>query len=139
MVVIDASVWISHLIPHEIHHGASRRWLMGIINDGGAIAVPALLLAEVGGAIARRTGDPDLGYEAVAHIIATPNLRLVYTDEELGLLAAHLAAAQRLRGADATYVAVAQRLDIPFASWDQELLNRAAAVVTVQTPAPEGG
>ncbi|MFQ5419300.1 MAG: hypothetical protein ACE5EY_02940 [Anaerolineae bacterium] len=61
MIVTDASVWVSHLIAQEIHHSVSRRWLTASVHNNIVIAAPALLLAEVGGAIARRTGDIDLG------------------------------------------------------------------------------
>ncbi len=134
MIVTDASVWVSHLIAQEVHHAISRRWLTAVVHSNTVIAAPALLLAEVGGAIARRTGDADLGHQAVNHILSTPNLRLVYTDSSLGMLAADLAADWRLRGADAMYVAVAQRLKIPLVSWDQEQLARAAGAITAYMP-----
>jgi len=134
MIVTDASVWVSHLIAQEVHHAVSRRWLTTIVQSNTSIAAPALLLAEVGGAIARRTADAGLGHQAISHILSTPNLRLVYTDSELGILAADLAADQRLRGADAMYVAVAQRLGIPLISWDQEQVTRASGVVMAYMP-----
>ena len=134
MIVTDATVWVSHLIAQEIHHAVSRRWLTAVVHSSTVIAAPALLLAEVGGAIARRTGDANLGHQAVKHILSTPNLRLVYTDSALGMLAADLAADQRLRGADALYVAVAQRLKIPLVSWDQEQVARASGAITVYMP-----
>lgn len=137
MIVTDASVWISHLIAQDIHHSTSRRWLTAIVNQGAAIAAPALLLAEVAGAIARRTGDTDLGNKALNHILSTPDLHLVYTDSELGMLAAHLAAGQRLRGADALYVAVAYHLKIPLISWDREQIDRVRDLITAYTPAQE--
>ena len=134
MIVTDASVWVSHLTTHEVHHTVSRRWLTAVVYSNTIIAAPALLLAEVGGAIARRTGDADLGHQAVNHILSTPNLRLVYTDSELGTLAADLAVDQQLRGADAMYVAVAHRLRIPLVSWDQEQVTRASGVVMAYMP-----
>lgn len=41
----------------------------------------------------------------------------------------------RLRGADAVYVAVAQEYGATLIIWDQELLMRGAAAITVVTPA----
>lgn len=134
MIVTDASIGVSHLIAQEIHHAVSRRWLTAVVHSNTVIAAPALLLAEVGGAIARRTGDADLGRQAVNHILSTLNLRLVYTDSDLGMLAADLAAEQRLRGADAMCVAVAQRLKIPLISWDQEQVARASGAITAYMP-----
>jgi predicted nucleic acid-binding protein len=129
MIVTDASVWVSHLIAQEVNHSVSRRWLTETVNQSEVIAAPALMLAEVSGAIARRTGHTDLGHKALNHILSTPELRLVYTDSELGMLAARLAADHHLRGADALYVAVAAYLDIPLISWDQQQLDRAVEIV----------
>jgi len=137
MIVTDASVWVSHLVAQEIHYVASRKWLTAMVSGNKIIAAPALLLAEVGGTIARRTGEERLGLEAVNHILSTPNLRLVYTDSDLGMAAARLAAAWRLRGADALYVAVAHQLNIPLVSWDQEQIGRASSVVAAYMPDQE--
>jgi predicted nucleic acid-binding protein len=134
MIVTDASVWVSHLIAQEVHHAASRRWLTAVVRSGRIIAAPALLLAEVGGAVARRTGDAALGHQAIQHILSTPSLRLVYIDAQLGLLAAELAAGQRLRGADALYVAVAVQLKAPLVSWDNEHLQCAPDLMVASTP-----
>ena len=65
MIVTDASVWVSHLITQEVHHAVSRRWLTAVVHSRSIIAAPALLLAEVGGAVARRTGDAALGHQAI--------------------------------------------------------------------------
>jgi predicted nucleic acid-binding protein len=50
------------------------------------------------------------------------------------MLAADLAANQRLRGADAMYVAIAQGLKIPLVSWDQEQVARASGAITAYMP-----
>lgn len=138
MIVPDASVWVSHLIPQEAHHAHSRRWLTGLVESGTVIAAPSLLLTEVAGAIARRTGDSDIANKVVDHILTTPNLRLVTIDRTMGMLAARLAAQQFLRGADAMYVALAYRLQIPLVSWDQEQLDRASELVTTYVPSTNG-
>lgn len=134
MIVTDASIWVSHLVRPDVHHATSRRWLRAAVNQGTVIVAPVLLLAEVAGAIARRTGDAALGHKSLDHILSTPNLRLVYADSELGILAARLAADQRLRGADSFYAAVAYHLGIPLVSWDQEQLDRVVELVGTFTP-----
>jgi len=134
MIVTDASIWVSHLISRDVHHAISREWLTRVVRDGIVIAAPGLLLAEVAGAVARRTNDPDLGHRAVDHILSTPNLRLVDQDKALSLAAARLAADLRLRGADALYLAVARQLEIPLISWDEEQIERAVGLVQAVTP-----
>ena len=135
MIVVDAGVWVSHLIQQDVHHAASRRWLVTVINQGEGIAAPGLLLAEVAGAVARRTGQPQLGHRAAEHITATPGLRLVSGQRELAVAAASLAAELQLRGPDAMYAALAQHLEIPLVTWDKEQLERAAGVIKTLTPA----
>jgi hypothetical protein len=50
-MVVDASVVVSNLVPHDVHHAASRAWLTRHIGDGGLVVAPALLLPEIAGAI----------------------------------------------------------------------------------------
>jgi predicted nucleic acid-binding protein len=56
-------------------------------------------------------------------------------DESLAREAAELAARLRLRGADAVYVAVARKLDLPLVTWDAEQRERGGAAIVVRTPA----
>jgi predicted nucleic acid-binding protein len=130
VTVIDASVWVSALSQREPHHAASRRWLEAQPD----LTTPVLALAETAGAVARRTGSADDGRLALRTVLATPGLRLVPIDRGIGEEAAELAAAHRLRGADAVYVAVARLLALPLATLDRELEARASAVVAVITP-----
>jgi predicted nucleic acid-binding protein len=50
-MVVDASVVVSNLVPHDVHHAASRAWLTRHIGDGGLVVAPALLLPEIADAI----------------------------------------------------------------------------------------
>jgi len=132
--VVDASVWVSRFVPRDPHHAASTRWLAGTTSAEGLLAAPALLLPEVTGPIARVTGSARLAHRAVAQILRIRGVRIVALDRELAHDAARLAADLRLRGADAVYVALAQRLGIPLVTLDGEQLDRGAAVVEVRRP-----
>ena len=90
-MVVDASVIVSRLVPHDVHHEPTRRWLMHHVGDGGLLIAPTLLLAEVAGAVARRTGKARLARRAVATVLCLPGLRLVSLDEALARMAADLA------------------------------------------------
>ena len=133
-MVVDASVWVSALVPADVHHAASRGWLEARLREGTPLIAPVILLAEVGGAIARRTGDTRLGQRAVDALLAFPNLRLVPVEGRLGGEAARLAVRLRLRGADAVYVAAAALLGVPLVTWDVEQRERAAPVVQGWAP-----
>lgn len=103
---------------------------------GGRVAVPTIFLAEIGGAVARRTSDVVLAWRAVSNFTRLPGVELVPETRRIGILAAALAIDLRLRGADAIYVAVAAHLNAPLVTWDQEQLARGAAAIAVQTPTP---
>ena len=133
-MVVDASVLVSRLVPHDVHHQASDRWLARHIDAGGLIIVPGLLLPEVAGAVARRTGDARLARRATTAILGLPSLRVVPLDEPLARAAARLAGTLGLRGADAVYVATAAELRWPLVTWDLEQRDRASQVVEVLVP-----
>ncbi|UCG23378.1 MAG: type II toxin-antitoxin system VapC family toxin [Chloroflexota bacterium] len=132
--VVDASVFVSALYPQDAFHQPSREWLGRQLSDGVLLVAPIIALPEVGGAIARRTANPDLGRQAVLRLQRLPYFRLVPVDDRLGLQAVELAVDLRLRGADAVYVAAALQLQIPLVTWDGEHRERAGGRIAVQTP-----
>ncbi len=134
MIVIDASVWISRILVDDPFHTASRAWLLSQARQGHLLIVPSLFFAEVGGAVSRRSGSEAIGVEAIQRIARVPALRVVAMNHELGMQAGRLAARLRLRGAEAVYVALARRLNIPLATWDQELFQRGGLAAAIQRP-----
>jgi predicted nucleic acid-binding protein len=123
-------------VPVDVYHAASRRWLEQYTAGGGVVIGPALLLAEVTGAIARRTGEPRLAHQAMRQMLRVPRFRLVGMDSRLAEAAARLAADLGLRGADAVYVATAQQLNVPLVTWDSEQQTRTGSVIVARPPAP---
>ena len=103
-------------------------------RSASLLIVPRIALPEVAGPIARISGRPEAGLEAARRLLRTPGIRLVDLDRRLLAEALVIAARLRLRGADAVYVAAARRLRVPLVTWDQQLLQRAAAVVQVLHP-----
>jgi predicted nucleic acid-binding protein len=133
-VVLDASVWVSASIPDDVHHQATRAWLSGV-SSTDTLVTPALGLLETAGAVARRTGSSALARESVNAIEHLPNVVVVIPDAELWTLAVHAASGRALRGADALYVALAQALGIPLATWDDDQRKRAGRHIRTLTPA----
>jgi predicted nucleic acid-binding protein len=133
-MVVDASVVVSTLVPHDVHHAASRAWLTRHISDGGLVVAPALLLPEIAGTVARRTGAPRLAQRAVEAVLRLHAFRLVPVDAVLARSAADLAGRLHLRGADAVYIAAAATLRLPLVTWDVEQRQRAARVIQVVAP-----
>jgi predicted nucleic acid-binding protein len=132
-MVVDASVWVSALLPDDAHHAASRVWLVRQ-SSSTTLVVPALALPEVAGAIGRRTGLAARGEVALRRMTGVPGLRIVALDEALALSAARTAAQLRPRGADAVYVAVAQAHGLPLVTLDDELHDHAGGRAQLVRP-----
>ena len=134
MYVVDASVWVSRFVPNDVHHQPSYRWLEAALTRGDLLAAPALLLAEVAGAVSRRTGQPELAARTIDLLEQLPNSRLVTVDPQLGRLAARLAGQLSLRGGDSLYVALAQQLGFSLVTWDREQAERGRTATPVFAP-----
>jgi predicted nucleic acid-binding protein len=91
-------------------------------------------LPEIAGAIGRRSGQPAHGHRAVRAVRLIARLELVALDAPLIDLSVRLAAEPKVRGTDATYVAVAYLRGLPLVTWDREQLTRAATVIQTRTP-----
>lgn len=135
MYVVDASVWVSRLIPADKHHDQSHRWLGTVLRARVRLFAPVILLAEVAGAVARRTGREERGLRAIENIVEIEDIRLVTLDPEMTMRSARVAAGLYLRGADATYVALAQETGYPLVTWDSQQAERAKGSVQTLTPA----
>ena len=131
LTVLDASIWVSRLVPQDVFHEAVKSWMASQQDAGIEFVSPSLLLAEVAGAISRRTNSGALGKKALEALENLPGLRLVEMESALMRSAAQLAAELGLRGADSTYVAVAARLDLPLVTLDADQKKRASQHVSI--------
>ena len=129
--VLDASVWVARLVRQDAFHDPVKRWMETRRAAGDLFYAPDLLLAEVSGSIRRRLDDQALASRAVEVLMNLPALRLVEMDRELLVQASRLAAELGLRGADATYAALAQRLNLPLATFDADQRERVALRIPV--------
>ena len=132
MVVVDASVWTARLTAQDTFHLPASRWMAQQRAENTLLVSPSLMLAEVAGAISRRTGDSGLAEQALEALIQLPGVRLVEMENALVLAAGKLAAGLGLRGADAVYVAVAETLDLPLCTLDEDQAHRAANRIKIQ-------
>ncbi len=133
-MVIDASVWVSYFLPHDKHHAVTVSWLEALTKAGDALSAPTFLLPELAGAIARRSGSPELGMEAAKQVVGWPSMQMVPQDEALIALATQVAAELPVRGADSMYIAAAKLLGSPLVTWDDEQLSRGGRIVPTQSP-----
>jgi predicted nucleic acid-binding protein len=130
-IVVDASVWVSRLVPQDAFHLLVKRWMEKQRAEGVTLLSPTLLLPEVGGAISRRTGEPQLGRNAIDQLARLPGLKLVEMDHSLVQQAARLASDLGLRGADSLYVGVATRLKLSLVTLDEDQKSKASSAVAV--------
>lgn len=131
-LTIDASVFVSAARPSEKLYPVSYGFLQKV--KGEKIFCPTLILAECGAAIARPTGDSALSKKLVALVRRFPGLTQIPLNRSLALRASEIAIENRLRGADAIYVAVAENLDAVLISWDEEMLQRGPASLVTMNP-----
>jgi len=134
VIVVDASVWVSVAIPEDAFRTVSRAWLAASVATGEAFAGPSIVLAEVAGAVARRSGEAGKADIAVQSLGATPRMTIHAVDEALAREAARLAADLGLRGADAVYVATAVRLGCPLVTWDDEMIRKTRDTIAARQP-----
>ena len=134
-MTLDANVFIGALTPTGIHFADSLTLLTRIRTEKLNIVCPTLVLPECAGAIIRPTGRRTLAQQALIFMQTLPGIRFVDLTADRARRAADIAISCRLRGADAVYAAVAQEYGTTLITWDQELLTRGAAIVTVLTPA----
>lgn len=134
-MVIDASVWVAAFLTRDAHHHDAAFFLRSLVEEGIAVTAPLLVLSEVAGAIARQTDDPELARKITAFLHTQPWIQFAPLTNDLATEAATSAAQQRLRGADAVYVALAAQRTLTLVTLDREMLERTKGEVVTATPA----
>jgi predicted nucleic acid-binding protein len=131
---IDASVWVNAFDQREPGHTISRQVLDQLAREETRILVPALVLAEVAGAISRTRQDPVQAQAFAEALGELPTVTVLPLDLPLARRALALAAQHGLRGADAVYAAVAVQTGSTLITLDQEHLARLGGIVPTRTP-----
>ena len=128
-IVVDASILVARLVAGDVFHQTARNWLEAQRARGTRFLAPALLVVEVAAAISRHTASPDLARRAVTSLKNLPDLRLVEMDRAVVQIATEAAAAWGVRGADAFYIAIAHKLNLPLATLDTDQRARASRIL----------
>ncbi len=134
MWTLDASVVARSFDVYDPDQTVCLTLLDHLDRTATPVIVPRILLAELAGAVRRLLQDPIRARIAVEAWQTLPHVQFVTLDDTLIDAAAILAADRALRGADAIYVAVAQRYATTLVSLDREQRTRSASVVRVMTP-----
>lgn len=133
-MIVDASVWVASILDTDIHHAASAAFMRRLIELRRPASVPALVWPEISGAVSRRTGDTERGIKVARFLVAQHWITSFALDAMLAHESMRVAAGQRIRGADAVYVALAVARKEPLITLDTEMLERAREVAEVLTP-----
>ena len=135
MYTLDASVWLREATPSDPEYATCHALLEVLHTRALPLYEPWLILAEVGGPVARLLRDPMRGRVYADIVRSFPNTTFIDLDEGLAREAAELAADYFLRGADAIYGAVARRYRCTLVSLDNEHHQRLKVILPVLTPA----
>lgn len=131
--VLDASVAVAALRNTEPSHAAALRRCMPLFAGDDEIVVPAIFDLEVTAALTRRGLESTRVAGFLAQHLA--QRRAVTIGPRAIRGANRILAKTHLRAADALYVWVAAREELPLVTLDQEMLARAGlAGVTVTLP-----
>jgi predicted nucleic acid-binding protein len=130
MFTIDTSVFARDLDSTGPAHTACRLLLDELDVGGVSIFSPTLLLAELAATISRTRRDVIHARVVAMSLRDLPYLTLLTLDDHLAWQAAELAADFRLRGADAVFLAFAQRTATALVTLDVEQRTRAARSIT---------
>lgn len=131
---IDASVLVAEQIEDQPDFADADAFFDHCVRHGVRLYAPAIVLAEVAGAVRRITGDSGLGDAAKMRLSHFPKLYLCQIDLDFAEAAARLAARCSLRGADAHYAALARELKCALITQDDELLKRCPPTMTACRP-----
>jgi len=105
-----------------------------MVTDDIPVSAPTLVLVEVAGALARRTGSQSLSESAIRYLQKQSWLTLSPLSVASSESAARAVIPHSLRGADAVYVALARQEGAPLITLDDEMLKRGAPAILVMTP-----
>jgi predicted nucleic acid-binding protein len=134
MYSLDANIFVRDFDPRDPGYESCHTLIERLEELARSEILPVLVLAEVAGSISRTQRDPVRGRLAAESLIGQQNRTFVDLDLALAEVAAQIAADCGLRGADAVYVAVAQRYGTTLITLDTEVRQRAGRLIRIQTP-----
>ena len=135
LVTLDASIFVAACRPSERENSEALELLSAAQNRYVPLIEPTLLIIEVAAALARTGTRADAALKLAHGITQLPRLTLVNLDTHMAGYAAELAARHHLRGADATYAAVALMYGTVLVTLDKEQLKRHPEKLRVLNPA----
>lgn len=133
MAVVDASIWVAAFHEKDKFNKIAFGFLENLVALGDPIRVPAIVYAEVAGAIRRRTKNLHITNKVLAKMHAL-DLDIREIDTDFARSAADIAAHLEMRGADSFYVALAKEFGEALYTFDDEQAKRGSVEVETVVP-----
>lgn len=131
-LVIDASVFISAFLANERFHEQSQTFLLGLASS--RIHMSSYGLWELSAALFRRTGNRTATDRAMKLILELVSDHHLFDSASCQTHFPEKLYSTALRAADFVYVSLALYTGSTLVTLDDEMLERAASVVTVVRP-----
>jgi predicted nucleic acid-binding protein len=129
-LTIDSSVIISSLLEREPRHKEALEIWECVISGETIAVMPYSVFVEVVAAIRRRTGSEELAFEVKNELVNIESLFFVILDDKAAEDAAEIAAKTAVRGMDALVIQVAKEFDTELVTFDDEMMTKAAKVLS---------
>lgn len=136
-IVLDASVFLSRLIPSDPYYEISRDFFTSLREKKTAVFIPILTVMEILHAYFRASKDQkqtDKIYEEIIEWNISKTLHIVNMDASFLV---HFTAWHHLldiKTSDAAVALTAYRLKLPLVTWDKKMLGAAKKYIKVVTP-----
>lgn len=134
MYCIDASVLTATFDKTDKFHDKSFRFFNSAIRDNTRIIIPALALAELAGALARKGNEINDINEYLKLLLSLNNTEFVDLTTELCALSAEFAMQLKVKGSDSVYIAVSYEHNLKLVTNDNQQYERSNAIIEAITP-----
>jgi predicted nucleic acid-binding protein len=132
-LVLDASVAVAAARFGEPSHVSSRVRVSRVLGGDDQIIIPAIFPIEVAAALTR-AGEAPSAVRAYVDASCSAALSVATVGARSARRLREVAIASRLRAADAVYVWLASREDLPLCTLDEEVVLRGAPFCSVMPP-----
>ncbi len=134
-LVVDSNILIASFLESDSLHQQSLPYIAGLENESYIFHLPLLVVAELVSAISRQSTSNRFALLARADQSLkaweqSGQITFYSLDRERLELAVKIAQRDRLRGADSVIAALAEELEIPLKTFDQDILARFSTAST---------
>ena len=134
MYCIDASVLTAVFDENDKFHDHSLSFFRYIIKVGDEIIIPALALAELAGALARKGNKVNDIIDYLNVLKSFGNIKFVDLSLELCEFSADIAMQLKVKGSDSVYIAVSHKYGLKLVTNDNQQYERGKTMIeTIKT------